>query len=363
MNIERYLEGPDWIKESVVGKECISALFKCFEVNGVDLASLPKFQSIFAVRRGLPFTFFGQEHFDHPIFAKICKYYAKHLEFNEDDFSEASAAALLIELGVHNIYPVERTSEKTYDFNGSCGDTDFEIEVTRAGEKDEWSKRTDRAGEIANLASKLERNFSFSIFIECYLTDDELIELKSKLSSLKPGQSIDEKNRWLLIAEEPHGDPGALIPSQNKEKRPAWWPEFALTGFSISGKVATQTQDQPLPRVDVRFSCPFKGYINRVKKKATEFQGTGRNPFLLVLNATALINSFAELDKNFHHHFPDWPRITAVLVYIEYFDGKELGWEFQFFINPHAHHPFGNEALNLIREHTVRKRLVKKLSN
>lgn len=359
MNIERYLEGPEWVKESVAGKECITALFKCFEANGIDLESLPKFHSIFAARRGLPFTFIGQEHLDHPIFAKICKHYAKYHEFNEDDFSEASAAALLIGLIVRNIYPVERTSDKTYDFNGTCGETDFEIEVTRAGEKDEWSKRMDRAGEIADLARDLGRNFSFSIFVENYLTDDELLELKSKLSGLKVGQSVDEKNRWLLIAEEPHGNPSGPLLSMNKGIKPEWWPEFALTGFSVSGMVATQGLEQRLPSVDVRFSCPFKGYINRVKKKATEFQGTGTRPFLLVLNATALVGSFGELEKNFHHYFPDWIRITAVLVYIEYFDGKELGWEFQFFINPHARQPFGDKALDQIRELTIRKRFVK----
>jgi len=160
-------------------------------------------------------------------------------------------------------------------------------------------------------------------------------------------------------SETPRGDPKILFKNEKDNNIPMWWPENVINGFSLSGMVAGPDQTDPIPRTYIRFSCPFKGYINRAKKKATNFQGSRTKPFLLVLDVNALGNPFREFKRNLDYYFEEWKHITAVLIFIDHYDTKEIGWEFQLFINPYASRKFNAKALELLSEYTERKRAVK----
>ena len=114
MNISEYLEDVDRYATGEIAELCIESLLKCFEANKIDLNTLPKFNSSFALRRGLPFTYIDPEAYKSEIIKKICEYYATNHMFNEEDFAEISAAALLIalkaeEIEMHLVYTIHQS--------------------------------------------------------------------------------------------------------------------------------------------------------------------------------------------------------------------------------------------------------------
>jgi hypothetical protein len=359
MKLENYLEEVDRYATGEVAESCISSLIGCFQANGIDMTKLPKFESSTALRRGLPFTYINPDAYDDELFSKVCDYYSKNHKFNENDFSEISTIALLVAIKAKLVGRVERSMEKSHDFDVSWYENEIEVEVTRPGEKDEWSKRVLQSQDIVNYISKLKREFSIFVYIVDLLSQSDLEELQSLISGLTVGNAIEEVGKWSLIAEKPKGDPHVLLEVKKDDRRPAWWPKHALNGFSMFGMAAGEDQTEPLPRIHVKFSCPFKGYINRVKKKATNFQGTRSKPFLLVLDVNELGDAFKEIEKNLEHYFCEWKHITAVLVYADYYSHKEVGWEFQVFVNPYAVRKFDETTHKILHEYSVRKRAVK----
>jgi len=360
MNYLEYIEDRDRYATGAVAANCIASLFECLEVNGVDLKLIPKMNSSIALRRGLPFSYFDKSSYCHEIFSKLCKEYFKSYEFNENHFAEVSSAALLLALNAKHIEPIKQTSSKSYDFDVSWGEEVIEVEVTRPGEKDAWAQRLAQAQRLANYANGLSREFSINIYLTEILCNDENAQLQSLIFGLKVGERTEEKGKWLLFSEEPYGAPHVLFENVVDRRRPEWWPQNAINGFCVAGMLASPTQKEPLPRVNVKFSCPFHGYINRAKQKATNFQGTRSRPFMLILDANVLGNPFDELARKLEHYFKKWKHMTAVLVYVDFYSRDEVGWEFQLFLNPHATRKLDKFTEQQLSELTERKRAVKK---
>ena len=359
MKISDYLENIDRYATGEVAELCITSFFKCFEANNIDLKSLPKFNSSVALRRGLPFTYINPEVYEIELIKRICNYFSRNHKFNEDDFAEIFAVALLAVLKAENIDTVMHTSEKNYDFDITWFGQTVEVEVTRPGEKDAWSERVSQSSELIDYINKLKFDFNLHIYLNGLFSGDEKIQLYNVISTLKNNQLIEEHGKWAVFSETPHGDPKILFKYEKDKHLPKWWPENVINGFSLSGMVAGPDQTDPIPRIHIRFSCPFKGYINRAKKKATNFQGSRSKPFLLVLDVNALGDPFREFKRNLAYYFKEWKHITAVLIFIDHYDIKEIGWEFQLFINQYATRKFDAKTLELFSEYTERKRAVK----
>lgn len=359
MNFEQYLENVDRHTYGDIAKNCISSLLKCFEKNGVAPSTLPKFSPSIALRRGFPFTYINQEAYDNELFSKVCFGFSKNHKFNEDDFSEVSAVALLLALQAKSVTPIKRSSKKSHDFDVVWFSSEIEIEVTRPGEKDAWSKRISQSQEIVNFAAGLKRKFTIHIYLVDFLNQSDRNKLLDTIYNLTENQRIEETSKWLIISEEPYGNPQIIIENKKDENRPAWWPKHALNGFSTSFMIPAPGETEPLPRTYVKFSCPFNGYINTAKKKATNFQGTRTKPFILALDVNALGNPFDEFKRNLDHYFNKWQHITAVLIFIDHYSINEIGWEFQLFINPHATRQFDKKTNKILLEYTERKRIVK----
>ncbi|HED15231.1 MAG TPA: hypothetical protein ENI64_00205 [Gammaproteobacteria bacterium] len=315
MEYSDYLEKTDCYATGEVAKSCLSSLFKCFEANNVNLSSLPKFNSSVALRKGLPLTYFDQTVFRCELFSKFCKGYLKNKKFNDNDFAEISSAALLIVLKARDIEPVKRTSKKSYDFDVAWDEDVIEVEVTRAKEKNSWSCRVKQAQEIADFANGLKREFNIHIYLPVILCGIDKYRLRKLIACLVEGERIEEIGKWLLFSEKPYGNPQVFHEHKKDGNRPEWWPKNSVNGLTMSGMVAVVNQVEPIPRSYVSFSWPFHGYINRAKKKATNFQGSRTKPYLLILDATELINPFGDLNRNFDHYFKEWKHVTAVLVY------------------------------------------------
>ncbi len=359
MEFHEYLEEVDRYATSPVAKNCISSLFNCFEKNNVDLGSLIKFNSSVALRRGFPFSFINPEAYDDEILSKVCVEYSKNNKFNENDFAEVAAIALLIALNVDSIVPLKRSHQKSYDFDVVWNENDIEVEVTRPGEKDDWSERVSQSQTLASYSEKLKREFTIYIYLVGILTPSEHAMVEEIISNLKEGQKQEELGKWLIFSEKPSGDPTIIIEDKKDEKRPSWWPVNVLNGFSVSGMMAGAGQTEPLPRTFVKFSCPFDGYINRAKKKATKFQGTRTKPFVLILDANELGAPFPEFKKNLDYYFVKWDQITAVLIFTDYYTTHEIGWEIQAFINPHAKIKFDTKTQEMLLKYTDRYTIVK----
>jgi hypothetical protein len=359
MKYNKYLENVDKFKSGGVTEHCISSFFECFQKNDIKPETMPKFEFSTALRRGLPLSYINPEAYDSEIISKVCTGYAKNHKFNENDFSEVSAIALLIVLKATTINPIQRTSSKTHDFDVTWGKSEIEVEVTRPGEKDEWSKRLSQSQKIIDFTSSLKREFSIHIYVVDLLSFEELDSLKSNIYSLCGVDRIEEKEKWLVISELPVGDPKIIIENKKDENRPTWWPKQVLNGFILSGMMAGPNEVNPLPRYCVKFACPFKGYINKAKKKATKFQGTRTKPFILILDVNELGNPFGEFKRNLDHYFSEWKQISAVFIFINHYSGNEIGWEFQLFINPFAIRRFDDETQETLVEFTERKRAIK----
>lgn len=231
--------------------------------------------------------------------------------------------------------------------------------MTRPGEKDAWSERVSQSHELIDHINDFKFDFNIHIYLNGLFNGHDKLQLYNVISKLKKDQMIEDHGKWIVLSEMPHGDPKILFKNEKDKNKPLWWPENVLNGFSLSGKVAGPGQTEPLPRSQIRFSCPFKGYINRAKKKATNFQGSRSKPFLLVLDVNALGDPFGEFKRNLNYYFEEWKHITAVLIFVDHYDTKEIGWEFQLYINPHATRTFNNKTLELFSEYTERKRAVK----
>ncbi len=312
-----------------------------------------------AFRRGFPLTYFNPSVFNELIFSRVCKNFSKNGNFNENDFAEISSAALLLALKAKNITLKTPTAGATYDFDVLWFENVIEVEVTRAGQKGEWIQRLGQADELARYAHNLNRSFNINLYVTDVLSDETKEEMKSLIYNLKIGDKIEEQGKWLLFSETSYGDPAVLYKVVEDNNRPKWWPKQMINGFSRVGLVAGPNQVEPLPRTMVKFSCPFIGYINRAKKKATKFQGTRNKPYLLVLDVNELGSPFKELERNFDLYFETWKHITAILVHKNYYYMNEIGWEFQLFINPHATIKLDDLTKNLLSEYTERMRAVK----
>lgn len=328
--------------------------FTLFEINNIDISNLYPIDASKALRWGTPFTYFGLENLKGDPFKRLGVGFSRTGNFEVDKYSEISSLALLFSLGAKEAVEIGRTSKRTHDFDVGFGGDLIEVEVTRPAGKQAHVLRVEQATSIGEFAFSLQKKNDISIYLPDLIDASDTTSLKDKIKAINEECKIDKSGKWAIVSKAPNRGVYDVFENIEDAHKPLWWPRNVVNGFQIRQWLAGPDCTAPPPRITIRYACPFKGYINQAKKKATRFQGTRRKPYLLMIDANSLPDSYQEFERNFDIYFKKWNHITAVLIYEDHWGLEDVGWMFQIFKNPYCLRDFDEKTKKFIERFSTR---------
>ena len=335
MELRKILDSSDYLLHRPTEAACVDALDQFLRSNSADLSKCTSINAATAARWGQPLLFLPELYAD-PYVTRFVDTFSGNATLNEDSFAELQALALMKAMGCTEVRIIGRTSEKSHDFDASWGDERIEIEVTRAGPKDANVILAQQTEAIAQLLYVESRKFDLILHISRRLDDDEIEQLKAASSDLKPGEITTSGDTWHLAGEEIRREPGVIVKVGESHALPTWW-RRGMCMFHIHAIL--QSDEVPSPRVKVNWPVVYDGYLNPAKKKAQKFQGTAQRAYVVAIDVTNLPNAFTNFDGGLQASFPNWKRVSAVLLFENHKSAEKIGWNIQLFKNPAANHP------------------------
>jgi hypothetical protein len=339
MTLRDKLSVPPYLESDQAARRCLDALEIFLTVNSVDISGTSTIDAASAVSWGLPLAILGEQQYTHPFLARFSKPFSKQSDFNSDDFVELEAAALLLSRGAASLTPVDRTHEKTQDFDLIWSETNIEVEVTKSEAKDVHTSLRIQAQRIAQSINSTIGKFDLVVHVSKLLDTATEARLLDASREITIDQTIEEPNAWLLAAKATTRPVHEVLKAGEVEIQPSWWPSDMVSLFTISLTLAGPDSTKTPPRVKVCYAAPFTGYLNSAKKKARRFQGTLTRPYLMVVNVTDLPDAFEVYRQGLDANFQRWKHISGVLIFEAFKSTNEIGWTFQFYRNLHATRP------------------------
>jgi hypothetical protein len=335
--LRNILESAEYLAQRPVESACVDALENFLRSNYADLFTCTSINAATAARWGQPLLYLA-EFYSDPFVKKFVEAFSGKASLNEDAFSELQALALMRALGFTRARIVERTSEKTHDFDLSWDDENIEVEVTRAGPKDANLILSQQAEAIANRIYSNSRNFDVIVHISRLLTSGEVDRLISAALHLKTGETKEEKEVWKIVGEEISRAPGVIEFVGESHSLPGWW-RRGMCMFHLHAILQSADSMLPTPRVKIYFPVVYDSYLNPARKKAQKFQGTANLPYVVVIDVSNLPGAFTFFENGLEASLPNWKRVSAVLLFENYKAADQVGWTLQLFKNPGANLP------------------------
>lgn len=337
MNSQFYslLDSADYLIGRPRESTSVSALGNFLEINGIDFANVTPLNAAIAANWGKPLVGLS-ELYSHPFLTRFTRPFSGQCPLNENDFSELQALALARGLGCNSIGLVERSEDRTHDFNATWTDETIEIEVTRSGAKDTNEALSQQAADTAERIYSSTREFDVIVHMGRILNPDELKSLEAAAAEITNGEVRGDGDAWQVAGEEITRQPGCIEIVGEKHQLPHWWRRGPCM-FSLHATL--RGADSPTPRAKVYWALNFDGYLNSARKKAQRFQGSAELPFVIFIDVGSLPGAFSNFESGLRLCFERWKRVSAVLIFENYKTNDQFGWTFQIFKNPFANRP------------------------
>ncbi len=346
--------------KSASAESCISAFENLLTIHKVDFEKLPELDAMQVIRWGFPLTYIDKSCLSQPLFETIVKSILMGGFPPPDKFAEIQAISLLFALGATSGNKIPTYNDKVHDFDLKWSDETVEIEVTKASTKDAHTSRTDQATTICEEVFSKIRSFDIHLYLADILSDSSRNKLLISASNIECGQTISEKNKWHIQGIPIERDVYELYRVEKNESKPSWWPKDVANLFTLKQFGAGPESKSAPPQVRVNYAVPLTGYLNPAKKKAKNFQGTRKNPFVILLEANNLPNAISAFNSGIIDLLGKWPHVSGIIVFFDYFAHKEIGWEFKLFVNQNAKRSLPKGLIHKIGKQEQNMRLVKK---
>ena len=293
------------------------------------------------VNWGIPCHFVqGESSFD-PLRARLGSAIVAQGAPRVTDLSECEAAGLLVALSSRVEYLSRSSKERTPDLltrwsDGSC----IEVEVTSADEKQSQRGRRDAAKRLCEALEVVGIRHDVFVHVLDFLSDTEQSSLVEAASKLVPDEHAEVAGRWhVQVLSMPARDPKILFVAraQMQRERPSWFPAKIAVPFIVQGFVPGPDEIGPIPRLYVHWGLTTAAYINPVEKKASRFQGSGLNPFIIAIDVGSLPGAQRVYAQELPNHYPIWDDVSGVLAFDFSSDMTSKSfWTWQYFGNPAA---------------------------
>jgi hypothetical protein len=340
--------------------KCFDAFEKLLSAHNISISALPEMNAQDVVRWGLPLTFIDPIYFTGSVFSNLVKSIENKGCPIENDFAEIDATSLLLALGAKTASKISNYNNKVHDFNVEWSDTIIEVEVTKASTKVAHVERTNQATDVCERIFQLGRPFDIYFFIPDLLKEEEKSKLLKAASTIVCGQTCSNQQLWQIQTIPIVRDVDVLFSTSETEPTPSWWPIEVANLFIIKQMGAGPECKKAPPQVRIYYTVPMTGYINPVRKKAKNFQGTLSKPFLIAVDSSNLPNPVSTFKKGLESLFLKWPHISGVLLFFSRLSYKEIGWEFKLFANNNASRPLPEELIDKIGRSDRTMKLVRK---
>jgi hypothetical protein len=267
------------------------------------------------------------------------------------DLSEVSAAALAKALGARQLENIEQSDTNTPDFRVWWDEDLIEMEVTRADPK---KTLTDRSAAVDHLRHEIltfERQCDIVVHVADITHQRDRQDILEAARTVDPGNQIEEKGRWRVLAERPRRDGNYHIAGGHSDVPPAWWKETDVARlFSLEQVIGGPDLNPVYPQVRVQFGTPFTSYINAAARKADHFQGNGHVPFVIAFDIMSLPGAFDFFPRELPEYFKAWPRVSAVwLIHGPSIIYPKIGWaNYRLIQNPDARNRLPEKMLEKV---------------
>lgn len=345
--------------KSTSAETCISVFETLLSIHKVDFEKLPELDAMQVIRWGFPLTYIDKSCLSESLFKKILKSILMTGLPPADTFAELQAISFLFALGATSGNKIPTYNDKVHDFDLKWLDETIEIEVTKASTKDAHISRTDQATIICEEIFSKIKSFDIHLYLADILSDSSRTKLLISASSLECGQIISEKNKWHLQGIPIERNVYELYKVEKNEYKPSWWPKEVANLFTLKQFGAGPESKSAPPQLRINYAVPLTGYLNPAKKKARNFQGTRKNPFLILIEVNNLPDAISAFNTGINDLLNRWSHISGIILFFDYFSHKEIGWEFKLFVNQNAKRSLPKGLIHKIGKQKQNMRLVK----
>lgn len=264
--------------------------------------------------------------------------------------AEIAAAGLVAAVGANDLEYVKTGKERTPDFRVRWENAVIELEVTKASQKPAHVRCAEMAETLGGELLNLCRAWDIVVHVVDKLTEAEIGMILAAGKNITPAGPADDKpGHWRVYAETVDRPADQFLRGGQSGPVPAWWPAGAVTQCCVGSRIGGPETSGARGQVRVNYAVPVTSYINPVEKKVDHFQGSGDTPYVIALEVAKMPGAFREFRRELPAYFQEWPRISAVLVFVgPYFGYVEVGWIWEIRVNPRARYPLPTAMLRCL---------------
>jgi hypothetical protein len=268
-------------------------------------------------------------------------------EISPPDLSVIHAGALLTTLGCSVEFPEEKPGRRTADIRASCDGAVVDVEVTAPLQKDPHRELQHIMQVLSKVIGTDTAGWHPLIHLAGIPTDDTQSKIIDAVITLGPGGRVGSLGAWDVYAV-PFEQGHALNDAAKLQAfRPVWWDDEGVTLFAASTLLASQPES--VRRMQVYAKLPILTYLNSIQSKADRPQREPNNPYLIMIDQSAVRLSHTKLSRELSGLLPLWPQVSGVLCFSQdpcYY--RNFCWPMSFHPNPDAERPLPPHIAGLV---------------
>lgn len=253
-----------------------------------------------------------------PLLLEVAQGIAAGTGAPESVLSELHVGALLGRLNCPMKFVLRSPDARTPDLVCELENGGFvEVEVVRAHEKQGHILHKKRLEDFA-LTIGVDADKSYAIFINARLTDEFMLRIVDAVCTVNVGETRSEAGAWSVTVG--HSEEGESY-VDGRIFSPDWWPSgpsFNVVSRNLCGTNATTTY--------IETKVPIEVYREPIRRKAERFQGSGKHPFIVALDASDFLGAHQRIPLELAEMLPEWPHISAVLLQYPFFAVGSQEW-------------------------------------